>query len=257
VRNGSTTPVIPSGISGWTRRAAPCVCRRASEWGRCVGLPVDPVAVAVSNGRSVSMRGRGHGDPAARPRCPTPLPDPGPHPRPWHSVSWEGTAHSYLHSVPLTRPLPRQQRRTPSTGETGVATGCRRGGAPLAFSCGEASPGGLCPCKSRTAAWRGACLARSSCWSGTPTRTRQGPPQRQCLVSTNPRTCHNTHERGSSSMPCTHKRALTEVRDAHDPERRGSLVRGDAGRGSIVRTGAGRDRRVQADRGLTAYPESK
>jgi len=120
------------------------------------------------------MRGRGHGDPAARPRTSSvslALRVPGT-PCPWHSVSWEGTAHSYLRSVPLTHSLPRQQPRTPRAraGRAHLPPGGRPAspraageGALLALLSGEeAARGGLFPCLSPTAAWRGTVVARSA-----------------------------------------------------------------------------------------------
>jgi len=130
------------------------------------------------------LLGRGHGGPAARSRTSSvPLP-----PRRW-----------VLH-IPIPVPSPsrdsERHRRAASLAtkrrdvDTSRHRGDRRRHGPQErasllslFSCGDTSPGGLCPCMSPTVAWRGAfSRGRAVMAQG---KTRQEPPQRKWLLTIN------------------------------------------------------------------------
>jgi len=125
---------------------------------------------------SSRLLGRGHGGPAARPRTSSvPLP-----PRRW-------VLHISI-SVPSPSRDSGRHRRAASLAtkrrdvDTSHHRGDRRRHGPQErasllslFSCGDTSPGGLCPCMSPTVAWRGAfSRGRAVMAQG---KTRQEPPQ--------------------------------------------------------------------------------
>lgn len=131
-----------------------------------------------------------------------PLPDPGPHPSPCRPVDGYCTYLFPFHPPPAiaddTASLPRLRRLACDASlatkrrdvDTSRHRGDRRRHGPqerasllALFSCGDTSPGGLCPCMSPTVAWRGAfSRGRAVMAQG---KTRQEPPQRKWLLTIN------------------------------------------------------------------------